>query len=80
MVKEENQDEFKEVHDLTSRYETLKKENERLQKETLTKEQELKGLQNDIEGEMKRHQSMKIKKTNEYNDKKSHYEKEEQRK
>lgn len=76
----ENSDEFKEVHELTSRYETLKKENARLQAEQSIKENQLKGLQKEIEDQKRKHRGLKIDKTNDYNAQKGLYEKEETRK
>jgi hypothetical protein len=42
--REENQDEFKEVQDLLSRYDTLRNENRRLHKEHSIKEAEINQL------------------------------------
>lgn len=47
--REENQDEFKEVQDLLSRYETLRSENKRLHKEHSSKEAEINILHKNIE-------------------------------
>jgi hypothetical protein len=41
MAREENQDEFKEVQDLLSRYKTLSNENERLSREKELKDEQL---------------------------------------
>jgi uncharacterized small protein (DUF1192 family) len=76
----ENSDEFKEVHELTSRYETLKKENARLQAEQSIKENQLKGLQKEMEDQKRKQRKLKVEKTNDYNIKKNLYEEEEKRK